>query len=118
MAIITLRNMRFHARHGCYDFEKEQGNTFLVTLTMKLDTSKAEETDRLQDTLNYQKVYEVVKLEMEQPSNLIENVAKRILNAVMQSFPEIKSLKIELSKLNPPMGGEVESVSVQMKKKR
>ena len=114
MAIISLNKMKFHAYHGWFDFEKRDGNTFLVSLMMELDTAKAETSDNLEDTLNYQEVYDVVKREMEIPSNLIEHVSRRIYEAVLKSFPQIKSLKISLSKLNPPLGGEVESVSVEI----
>ncbi len=114
MSIISLNNMKFHAYHGCFDFEKRDGNTFLVSAVMELNTSEAEISDNLEDTLNYQKVYEVVKKEMENPSDLIENVARRIYDAVLESFPQIKSLKISLSKLNPPLGGDVDSVSIEI----
>lgn len=114
MSKITLENMKFHAYHGCLDFEKEQGNTFFVTLEMELDTSKAEVSDSLTDTLNYQEVYDVVKREMEIPSNLIEHAARRLRDAMKSSFPKIKTLKIELSKLNPPLGGEVEKVTIKI----
>lgn len=115
MATITLQNMKFHAYHGCFDFEKRDGNTFLVSVEMELDTYLPEMTDKLEDTLNYQEVYDVVKHEMDIPSNLIEHVGKRILDALIKEFPQIKSLKVKLSKLNPPLGGEVESVSIELK---
>lgn len=114
MSRITLQNMKFHAFHGCLDFEKREGNTFLVTISMNLDTSIAEETDNLEDTLNYQEVYDVVKKEMENPSELIEYVARRIYNALKNTFPKISTLKVELSKMNPPLGGDVESVKIEI----
>lgn len=107
--------MKFHAYHGCLDFEKRDGNTFLVTVEMELDTNLAGKTDNLEDTLNYQEVYDVVKREMDVPSNLIEHVVKRIQNALVKEFPLIKSLKVRLSKLNPPLGGEVEAVSIELR---
>lgn len=114
MAVIELKNMEFHAHHGCWDFEKEQGNRFIVSLEMELDTTRAECSDDLTDTLNYQAVYDVVKREMEIPSNLIEHVGRRIYNAVKNSFPQIERLQITLSKTNPPLGGTVECVSVKL----
>ncbi len=114
MSKITLENMKFHAYHGCLDFEKKQGNTFLVSLSMELNTIAAEMTDNLEYTLNYKEVYDVVKREMERPSDLIEHVARRIKDAVTRTFPTIKSLKIELSKMNPPLGGEVELVKIEI----
>lgn len=108
--------MKFHAYHGCLDFEKRDGNTFLVNLILELNTEKAEISDKLEDTLNYQEVYDVVKREMEIPSNLIEHAARRILDALIENFPQILHLNLRLSKLNPPLGGDVESVSVVMRK--
>ncbi|MBP1637673.1 MAG: dihydroneopterin aldolase [Bacteroidetes bacterium] len=108
--------MEFQAYHGCLEMEKKLGNTFLVTLTMELDTSIAEMNDKLCDTLNYQEVYDVVKDEMEKPSELIEHVARRIFDAIKQRFSQIQALKIELSKLNPPLGGKVERVKIRIDK--
>ncbi len=114
MSTITLQNMKFHAYHGCFDFEKRDGNTFLVSVEMELDTYLAGMTDELNDTLNYQEVYDVIKQEMEIPSNLIEHVGQRILDAIVKQFPIVKSLKVKLSKLNPPLGGDVECVSIEL----
>ena len=108
--------MKFHAYHGCLDFEKRDGNTFLVNLIMELDNEKAEISDKLEDTLNYQEVYDVVKREMEIPSNLIEHAARRIFDALIENFPQILHLNLRLSKLNPPLGGDVKSVSVEIRK--
>ncbi len=114
MTTITLNEMRFHAYHGYFDFEKELGNIFIVNLSMVLNTDLAQQSDNLDDTLNYQEVYDVVKREMEIPSNLLEHVIQRIFSSVKESFPQIKQLKVELSKLNPPLGGAVESVSIKL----
>ena len=108
--------MNFHAYHGCLDFEKREGNTFLVNLILELNTEKAEISDKLEDTLNYQVVYDVVKHEMEIPSNLIEHAARRIFDALIENFPQILHLNLRLSKLNPPLGGDVKSVSVEIRK--
>ncbi len=108
--------MKFHAYHGCLDFEKRDGNTFLVNLILELNTEKAEISDKLEDTLNYQEVYDVVKHEMEIPSNLIEHAARRIFDALTENFPQILHLNLRLSKLNPPLGGDVKSVSVEIRK--
>lgn len=117
MSKIILENMEFHAYHGCLEHEKTLGNTFLLSLSMKLNTEKAGQTDMLDDTLNYQAVYDVVKSEMEVRSNLIEHAAQRILDAVVKQFPQIKTVKLKLSKLAPPLGGKVEAVTIKLEKK-
>jgi len=118
MSVITLNEMEFHAFHGCLSHEKELGNTFRVTLSISIDTARAGITDNLADTLNYQKVYDAVKHEMDIASNLIEHVAQRIADAVLGQFREIDEIKLFLSKKNPPLGGKVESVSIEIHKKR
>lgn len=112
MGVVILKDMVFHAYHGCWDFEKKQGNTFIVSLEMEFDTSKAERSDNLYDTLNYQEVYDLVKREMGTPSNLIEHIARRICDAVKSAFPQINRVQISLSKKHPPLGGEVGSVCI------
>jgi len=118
MAKILLENMQFHAFHGCLEHEQTIGNTFIVNLTMFLNTEKAGKTDQLEDTLNYQEVYNVVKEQMEIPSKLIEHVGQRILDNIFIRFQQILELEIKLSKLQPPLGGKVESVSIELKAKR
>ncbi len=118
MSKISLENMEFHAYHGCLEHEFKLGNTFIVSVTMELDTQLAGETDNLEHTLNYQSVYDVVKQQMEIPSKLIEHVGQRILYNIMLSFPQIEALDIRLSKLNPPLGGKVERVTIELSENR
>lgn len=114
MSKIKLENMQFHAYHGCLEHEKRDGNTFLVTVTLDMDTTKAEQTDVLDDTLNYQLVYDLVKAEMAIPSELIEHIARRILTSILMQFSQVNALTVQLSKLNPPLGGKVQSVSIEL----
>jgi dihydroneopterin aldolase len=117
-SIITLKNMEFHAYHGCLEHEKQLGNTFIVNLTMELDTTKAGKSDELEDTLNYQLVYDKVKEQMLVPSRLIEHAGQRIVDAVFENFKQLISVEVKLTKLNPPLGGKVESVSVWLRRNR
>ncbi len=110
--------MSFHAFHGCLEEEQRLGNNFLISLTLELDTRLAGKTDKLDDTLNYQLVYDVVKREMSIPSKLIEHVGQRILDAIFNEFPLIQWLEVKLSKLNPPLGSRVDRVTIQLDRKR
>ena len=118
MSKIILENMEFHAFHGCLEFEQQLGNTFLVSLSMEINTEKAGKTDNLEDTLNYQLIYDVVKEQMEIQSKLIEHVGQRILDSIFEQFPQIEELNVKLSKLNPPLGGKVERVTIELIRKR
>ena len=112
MDCIELKNMMFHARHGVLEQEKKVGNTFAVSLKLYVDLSIAGQSDRLEDTLNYAEVFEIVKKEMAVPSNLLEHVASRIIQAIRQAFPQIVKIQIRLAKLRPPVFGEMEEASV------
>jgi len=112
MSIISIEGMEFHSYHGCFPEEQQIGTKFIIDFFLEADTSEAEITDDLSQTINYQSVYTLVKKEMEVNSRLIENVGRRILDSIIKAFPEIAYAEIRLSKMNPPLGGKVESVSV------
>lgn len=112
MGKIAIEGMEFYAYHGHFDVEKVVGNKFLVDIYIDTDTSKAEQSDNLDDALDYQRVYLIVKSEMSVKSNLLENVCNRILNRLYSEFGCIESAKVKVSKMNPPMGGSIEKVSL------
>ena len=106
--------MRFYAHHGCFVQERAIGTHFIVDLRFTTDTSRAEVSDNIADTVSYLDVYQVVKAEMQQPSNLLEHVARRVGEAVLQKFPSVDSITVKVSKMNPPLGGQMDSVSVEL----
>jgi dihydroneopterin aldolase len=112
MGLIQLENMEFYAYHGHFREEQIVGSKFLVSLSIKTDLSKPAKTDSLKDTVNYHKAYQVVKNEMSKKSHLLENLASRILDALYASFPEIDAATVKISKINPPVGGKVDCVTV------
>lgn len=110
---ILLEDMRFFARHGVLEEERVAGNYFTADLKMEVSLAAAAESDHLVDTLNYGTAYDIVRKEMEIPSNLLEHLAKRILDALFDEFGrQLVSTEIRLSKLNPPLGGEVNKATV------
>jgi len=111
MGKILLEGMEFFAYHGCFHEEQIIGTRFVVDVELEVDTTKAEITDHLQDTVNYQSVYGLVRHEMEQKSQLIEHVCRRILDSISGSFTEVISLRVSVSKVNPPLGGKVKQVT-------
>ena len=114
MALLELNDMRFYAHHGCFEEERTIGTHFRVDLSFTTDTSRAEVSDNIADTVSYLGVYQVVKREMSVPSHLLEHVARRIGEAVLAQFPDTRDVKVKVYKLNPPLGGQLESVSVQV----
>jgi dihydroneopterin aldolase len=114
MSLIEIKGMEFYAFHGHFEVEKIAGNRFVVTLNIEADLSKAGLTDRLEDTLDYQKAYMIVQKEMAIPSDLLEHVCQRIISRIKSEFPEVNKVSVKVSKINPPMGGQIERVSVTM----
>ena len=108
MLIIELLDMRFYAHHGCFEEEREIGTHFSVDVQIDASASyPAAKSDRLEDTLNYQEVYHIVAHEMQQSSHLLEHVAGRIVTALKTRFPQTGKIKVSISKINPPLGGQV-----------
>ncbi len=116
MGLIQIENMEFYAFHGHYKEEQIVGNRFLVDLTIETDMSIPSKSDNLKDAVNYQRAYQIVKTEMEKKSHLLENIAGRILDALYSEMKGIKKATIKVSKLNPPIGGRIGSVSIVMEK--
>lgn len=117
MSKILLEEMEFFAYHGCFAEEQIIGNRFIVHLEITVPTDGAQASDKLLDTLNYQEAYNVVRGQMTIKSHLLEHLGKRILDALMDQFPQIQKLKLRISKMNPPMGGKMKCVSVELKKR-
>ncbi len=111
---IYLRDVRFHAFHGVMPQERKVGADFTVSIRVSADIAKAVESDEVADTLNYAALYDVVKREMEIPSKLLEHVAGRIGQAVMEQFPTVGSIDVKLTKLNPPMGADSKGAGVEL----
>ena len=109
---IELNAMKFYAYHGISSQETKIGNYFMVDISYVCPSEKACITDDLHDTISYADVYNAVKTEMECPSKLLEHVAERISNALKAAFSQLSYLKVRVSKMNPPLGGEVQSASV------
>ena len=116
MARIILEDMEFYAHHGCFLEERLVGARFIVNIAFDYNSTIAQTSDLLDDAVNYQQLYKIVKSEMHIPNNLIEAVAQRIQIKILQEFPEIRYLKVRLAKLNPPVGGKVKSVAVELEK--
>ena len=118
MGIIQIEQMEFYSYHGHYEEERIVGNRFIVDLKMETDCKKAAVTDELDDALDYQRAYDVVKEEMKEKSYLLEHIAGRILDALFAHFPELDQADVKVSKLNPPMGGKINAVSVELSRNR
>lgn len=118
MGKIFIEGIKIYAHHGCFKEETAIGTNFLVSVKLGVDLVKPAQTDTISDTVNYQSVFLIIKDQMAIPSKILEHVAQRCVNALFSEFSSIKNIKLKISKLNVPLGGHVESVSVQLKQKR
>ena len=117
--MIFIEDMEFFAFHGHYDEEKFAGNRFTVSIYLYTDTNKAEKSDNLDDALNYQVVYAIICYIMRNTkSNLVENLAANILDALFARFTQLQKARIRIAKLNPPMGGKIGKVGVEIEHER
>lgn len=114
MGLIQIEGMEFYSFHGHFREEQIVGNRFVVDLIIETNMEKPMESDNLKDALNYQRAYEIVKLQMEQKSHLLEHIAGRIVDALYAEIEGIKKATVKVSKMNPPIGGKVKSVSVEL----
>jgi dihydroneopterin aldolase len=118
IGIIELEGMEFKAYHGCLEQEKVRGNSFIVDFRGELDLSAAVLSDNLNDTLNYAEIYDIVAEEMSIPSELLENVAGRIVHGIEKRFPELISFSVRVSKKRPPVDGVAQWSRVTLRSNR
>jgi 7,8-dihydroneopterin aldolase/epimerase/oxygenase len=112
MGLIQIENMEFYSFHGHFKEERIVGNKFIVDLTVETDMTLPSKSDNLKDAVNYQRLYEIIKLQMDEKSHLLEHIAGRILDAIYSEMQGIKKATVKVSKMNPPMGGKIGSVSI------
>jgi dihydroneopterin aldolase len=113
MGIIHLEGMEFYAYHGHFKEEQQVGNKFMVDVKLTTDIEKAAKTDDLSDALDYLKVYETIAVEMKIKSQLLENLTFRMAKRLFLTFPSLEYLELKVSKMNPPLGGRVEKVTME-----
>jgi len=118
MGIIRVENIRLFAHHGCLTEETKIGSDYRVDLEVKTNLKTSAKTDELSDTVDYVFLNKVVREEMAQPSKLLETVAQRILNRIFSEDQMVTKAAVSVSKINPPIGGDVEMVTIKMTEKR
>ena len=99
---IFLKDIRCYAYHGVAPQENLIGNEYVIDLKLKVDISKAAQTDEVADTVNYAEVHNVIKTEMAIPSKLLEHAG------------DIEEVELRLSKRNPPMGADIDAAGIEL----
>jgi len=104
MPTIALEGLLIYAHHGYYKEEQIIGNDYQIDIYAEVDHIQATETDLLTDTINYETLFRICKSEMSKNSMLLEHVAQRIVNKIKSIYTNTSSVRIRISKLNPPLG--------------
>jgi dihydroneopterin aldolase len=118
MGTIKLKNIRTFSYHGCLVEESKIGSDYRVDLEVKTDLRKSCISDQLTDTVDYVLLNQIVVEEMAIRSELLEHVAHRIIVRVFGEAPEVSRIKIGVAKINPPIGGDVEAVTIELEEYR
>jgi dihydroneopterin aldolase len=118
MGQIALEGMEFFAFHGFYDEEQKIGNKYGIDLYIDTDLRRAAESDDLHQTVNYEVLYKLVLAEMKTPARLLEHLGHRIIDKVYDKFPFVQSVKVQVYKYNPPLGGICQWAKVTLEEAR
>lgn len=115
---IELRDVHLYAHHGVMQQEREIGAWFTIDIRLELNDFSCAENDMIDGTVSYADVYEILRKEMQQPSDLLEHVCNRISKRLYEEFKQITAIRITLSKDTPPMGGDRLKAAVTISSKR
>ena len=118
MGKIFVKNIRLYAYHGCLEEESKIGSDYLVNLTVETDLEKSSGTDDLKDTVDYEALHALAKEEMSKREKLLETVVLRLAKKILKQHREVSTAIVKVAKLNPPIGGNVEEVAVEIELSR
>jgi 7,8-dihydroneopterin aldolase/epimerase/oxygenase len=114
MGTIALEGLEFFSYHGFYEAERIIGNKYAVDVIICVDFEQAAIDDKLSETVNYEKVYKIVREVMGQSHKLLEHIAYNIIQQVRQRYPQVQKVEVSVSKFNPPVGGVCERARVRL----
>ena len=112
MATLEINGIKIYGYHGCFEEEQQIGQHYFIDILIHADIDEACKADNLDATIDYAVIYSIVKQEMLPSARLIEHVAYRIKQALLQQFSNIKDLKVSVSKPLPPVAGNIQHVKV------
>lgn len=114
--IIALEGMRFWAKIGYYEEEQLLGNEIHVDVHVDTGTNSLLQTDDLDNTLNYETIYHLCRMEMKKPARLLETVAVNIHQRIHAQYQDkVFDVKVRISKLSPPLKGPVDRAFIEIR---
>lgn len=118
MGWISLKGISLNAPIGYYEHERIAGNSFTIDVSVWVDTAKAGKSDELEDTLDYQQLYDLVEQIMSNEARLIEHVGHSITEEIIARFQQVEAVKLSIAKLNPPIKGSCEQAIFELQVER
>ncbi|MDT8322561.1 MAG: dihydroneopterin aldolase [Bacteroidota bacterium] len=116
---IRLHNAVFYGYHGNHHEERHLGGRFHIDIVMETDVTSAAASDDLAQTVNYEAVYDLIQdMVTKQTFNLIETVAKRIADAILDAFIEVRGVVVRVRKPGAPIKGVIDYVEVEVNEHR
>jgi 7,8-dihydroneopterin aldolase/epimerase/oxygenase len=117
--LIRLKNAVFYAYHGVFKDEQTLGGRFEIDIDLYCDFSTAAHTDTLEQTVDYEKVYSVMRdLVQGKKYYLIESLAYKIADGILDRFPLVEKVGVRVRKNNPPVKGVIDSVEAEVTRDR
>jgi len=117
--IIKIKNATFYGYHGVRSDEQSVGGKFEADVDIYTDFSEAAKEDNLDKTIDYHEVYSFMyHLALEQKYYLIESLASKIADELLIKFARISKIVVRVRKNNPPLGGVVDCVEIEVVKNR
>ena len=116
MVTIELRDLILHGHHGIHPEEQEVMNTFQVNLDVTYE-EKNSDFDRVEDTISYVDLYEIVRQRIQVPVPLMEKICVAIIHKIKQQFPNVREVRISIYKLQAPIEHFQGKVGVTIRRK-
>jgi dihydroneopterin aldolase len=116
---LILREMHFSARHGLLPIEAEKAQPFSATVELELSLAAAGQADKLDQTVDYRAVQAVVRSVIDgSRRHLIETLAESIADGLLQEFPTVQAVTVEVTKPRPPVDFQFAGVAVRIRRER
>lgn len=117
--IIRLNNIRIKAKHGYYQAEKELGQLFETDIELHLDLSQALKSDELEDTVNFEAIYnDVVEIFSAHNHYLVEYVAGQIIDRILQKYTNVLKATVRIRKPQIPIDGILDNAEIELTRGR
>ena len=113
MAKVSLKGMKFYAFHGYYEFERRVGCNFILDVEAELNINE-DPNEQIENTVNYESLYEICQMYMSKKYQLLESVAYDIAKHIKDQHEIVTKVKVTLAKMNPPLPGKVDKSEIEI----